>query len=229
LSKVSTRRAQSPAKTREPKLNEQDIIAGTLKLIRKSGVEELSMRRLASELDVTPMAVYYHVKNKDDLLDRVCDAMLARIPTPPPSGAEWQAQLRQLANRLYDLLSRHPGIAREILERPATAHGRRLVRHEIEVLLAAGFDERNAALAVAAFNTMMFGTLAAQLQLTTQQRARARPKQQTTPSSPLGRVAAQLTNLSFAEWSGFAIDAVLASLSLQLERGTAGHPQTGKR
>jgi TetR/AcrR family tetracycline transcriptional repressor len=215
--KTSSKRAKASVKpvleAREPKLSEQNILDGALRLIRADGVEQLSMRKLADDLGVSPMACYYYVKNKDDLLERIYDSMLATVATPAPSRVAWREQLRQLALALYELFSAHPGLSGFMLGRLPTAEGRRIIRHQIEVLLAAGFDERRAALGVSALNTMIVGTLASQVQLTTHRRALSRPKKSAPPSTPIGRVAAQLGSLTFAEWSAHGLDAVLDSLA----------------
>ena len=54
-------------------------------LADREGVESLSMRRLASELDVVPMALYKHVANKEEMLDGMLDVVVAEID-PPLTG-----------------------------------------------------------------------------------------------------------------------------------------------
>ena len=59
-----------------------------------SGVESLSMRRLAQELGVVPMALYKHVANKEELLDGMVDVIVGEID-PPLTGADWKSAVRQ--------------------------------------------------------------------------------------------------------------------------------------
>jgi AcrR family transcriptional regulator len=212
---------------REPRLNEHEIIEHTLRLIRADGVTSLSMRRLAQELSVAPMSLYHYVRNKDELLDRVVDALLSRIPSPEPQRENWQQQLRAYGMAILEQLSWHPGIARVVTERPPTLEGRRLIVYVGDVLLAAGFTQHKAALCLATFNTFLYGVLSAQAQMPSlvavaTQRAAARaasqpaakPKRVLTGGRAVGQ---ELFSLSFREWSQFGIDAFLASIAHELD------------
>jgi AcrR family transcriptional regulator len=212
---------------REPRLNEQEIIEHTLRLIRADGVTSLSMRRLAQELGVAPMSLYHYVRNKDELLDRVVDALLSRIPSPEARHESWQEQLRAYGMAVLEQLSWHPGIARVVTERPPTVESRRLIVHVGDVLCAAGFSEHRAALCLATFNTFLYGVLAAQAQMPSliaavgaQRAAASQPEAPPKPAPTGGRaVRRELLSLSFREWSQFGIDAFLASIAYELERG----------
>ena len=56
------------AKPRLP-LNKERILRAAMALADADGVDSLSMRKIAEELDVVPMALYRHVANKDEMLD----------------------------------------------------------------------------------------------------------------------------------------------------------------
>jgi len=72
-------------------LSRDQVIATAVDLLRRYGLGDLSMRRLARELGVAPGALYWHVANKQELLVEVADVLLAEIPTPsveqPPAEA----------------------------------------------------------------------------------------------------------------------------------------------
>src|SRR5687767_7906925 len=89
-------RSRTPRATRPApqQLSEQDIVDAALRLIRKSGADKLSMRTLAAQLGVTPMAIYYHVPSKQALLDLVIDSVFANVPMPTPNPERWQAQMK---------------------------------------------------------------------------------------------------------------------------------------
>ena len=92
-----------------------DIIVGTaVGIIEKGGLGSLSMRQLAGLLDVTPTAIYYHVRDKDALLDLCAQAILARIPETDPALG-WPRQLRALILEQQRLFIRYPGLARFLL------------------------------------------------------------------------------------------------------------------
>lgn len=71
------------------------------------GLESLSMRKLAQELGVEAMSLYYHVKNKDDLIDGMVDVVFSEIVLPSP-GEEWKTAMRERAESARFVLARHP-------------------------------------------------------------------------------------------------------------------------
>ncbi|WP_459958757.1 TetR/AcrR family transcriptional regulator [Nocardia sp. IFM 10818] len=89
---------------RPPRLSLEAIIAAADRILAAEGPEKLSMRRLANELGSAPMAVYYHVRDKDELLLRVLEAHARSIPRPelPEDPRE---RLVTTAVLLYELLS----------------------------------------------------------------------------------------------------------------------------
>lgn len=72
-------------------LSREQIIATAVDLLRRYGLADLSMRRLARELDVQPGALYWHLKSKQELLVEVAATLMARVPLPsadlPPAEA----------------------------------------------------------------------------------------------------------------------------------------------
>jgi len=73
----------------------------------KAGIESLSMRRLAEELGVVPMALYKHVANKEELLDGMIDVVVGEID-PPVAGAGWKSAVRRRILSARRALLRHP-------------------------------------------------------------------------------------------------------------------------
>lgn len=67
-------------------LDRATVVAAATHLARSVGIENLSMRRLATALDVTPMALYRHLPNKESLLDLVVDESLRSVPRSIPTG-----------------------------------------------------------------------------------------------------------------------------------------------
>jgi AcrR family transcriptional regulator len=88
-------------------LNRERVLRAALALADESGVEALSMRRLAKTLGVEAMSLYNHVGSKDDLLDGLVDLVFAEIE-PPPAGVDWRAAMRQRAVSTREALRRHP-------------------------------------------------------------------------------------------------------------------------
>lgn len=182
------------------------------------------MRRLGSVLGVAPMSLYHHVKNKAELLERVVDTLLSRIPTPAPRKEDWRAQLRSYATTMIEQLTWHPGIARVVIERPPTAEGQRHLRYTSDVLIAAGFDTRAAAQCIATFHTFLYGVLAAQAQLPALMAVVAKkydaPSTIERNASPRSKraisVNEHLRNLGLRPWYQAGIDSILDAFALQL-------------
>jgi TetR/AcrR family tetracycline transcriptional repressor len=64
-------------------LSREQVVGTAVDLLRRYGLGDLSMRRLARELGVAPGALYWHVANKQELLVEVADVLLSEIPAPP--------------------------------------------------------------------------------------------------------------------------------------------------
>jgi AcrR family transcriptional regulator len=88
-------------------LSRERILRTAVALADEGGVESASMRKIAQELDVVPMALYRHVAGKDELLDGMLDAVVGEID-PPAGGADWKTAVRQRILSARRALLRHP-------------------------------------------------------------------------------------------------------------------------
>jgi AcrR family transcriptional regulator len=95
----------SAAGSRSPLSRERVLLAG-IELADANGLEALTMRRLAQELGVEAMTLYYYVTKKDDLLSGMVDIVLNRFAMPSP-GDEWKSALRATAISAHDGLVAH--------------------------------------------------------------------------------------------------------------------------
>ncbi|WP_432076647.1 TetR/AcrR family transcriptional regulator [Streptomyces wuyuanensis] len=89
-------------------LTEAGIYVAALRLIDADGVEALTMRKLATTLDVNPMSLYHHVPNKDAVLRGVTRMVGAQFHTVTLEHAPWQERTRLLATDFRTLAYRHP-------------------------------------------------------------------------------------------------------------------------
>ncbi|MFF0176799.1 TetR/AcrR family transcriptional regulator [Micromonospora profundi] len=92
---------------RRTPLSRDRILRAAVALADEAGIESLSMRNLAKDLQVVPMALYKHVANKDELLDGMIDVVVAEID-PPAAGADWKQAVRQRILSARQALRRHP-------------------------------------------------------------------------------------------------------------------------
>lgn len=93
-------------KSRRP-LSRQRIVKTALKIADQEGVAGLSMRRLASKLKVEAMSLYYHFKNKDEILDELVDLIFAEIDWSPTPDTPWQEAMNQRAHAVRAILLKH--------------------------------------------------------------------------------------------------------------------------
>ncbi|MEU2586704.1 TetR/AcrR family transcriptional regulator [Streptomyces avermitilis] len=93
-------------------LDRDRITRATVRLLDAEGLARFSMRRLAAELNVTAMSVYWYVDTKDDLLELALDAAFGELRLPTADADEdWREQLRALATEYRGLLVRHPWLS----------------------------------------------------------------------------------------------------------------------
>jgi AcrR family transcriptional regulator len=88
-------------------------MAAAIELADRDGIESISMRKLAQELGVEAMSLYTHVRNKNDLLDGMTDAVIRQIPVSA-DDVDWKASLRQLALAARGVMLRHPWAPRMV-------------------------------------------------------------------------------------------------------------------
>ena len=96
---------------RRPRYTRDEIAAAAIRVADAEGFDELSMRRLASELGAGTMTLYHYVRTKDELLALVHDAVMAELLVPADElPADWREALTAIAHRSRDALRRHPWV-----------------------------------------------------------------------------------------------------------------------
>jgi AcrR family transcriptional regulator len=99
--------AEGATPSRE-RLSRERILAAAQDLIDGGGLEQLSMRRLAQELDVWPMGIYRYFDDKDELVEALAESMAEEISHPDESWS-WRDRLRALLSQALVAYRRHPG------------------------------------------------------------------------------------------------------------------------
>jgi len=120
---------------RRPRFTRDEIAAAAVRIADDEGFAALSMRRLAAELDAATMTIYHYVRDKDELLALVTDAVMGEVVLPPDEQlpTEWRAAVTVIATRSRDVLRRHPWTM-DITDDPAI--GPNSVRHFDQTLQA---------------------------------------------------------------------------------------------
>jgi AcrR family transcriptional regulator len=97
------------------KLTARAIVERALEIGDAEGLNAVTIRRLATDLGVTPMALYWHFKNKEQLLVGMADHLVAGFAPAPADSRPWHERLRDLVLGLIRVLRAHP-CARTVLE-----------------------------------------------------------------------------------------------------------------
>ena len=137
--------ASEEAGGERPKLSKDAVIDRALKLADTDGLEGLTIRRLAADLGVTPMALYWHFRSKEDLLDGLAEQVWSEIDVNVDPSATWSAQLRGLLESLVSVLRAHPSAPLLLIEHEAKNQAAlQATETTLEILRGAGFDARHA-------------------------------------------------------------------------------------
>ena len=96
---------------------------GALALADAEGLEAVTIRRLAKELGVTPMALYWHFRNKDELLDGMAARIFEEVDLSVDASAAWQEQLRALLSSMVCVLRARPSTAILLSTRTTSSEG----------------------------------------------------------------------------------------------------------
>jgi TetR/AcrR family tetracycline transcriptional repressor len=122
---ATTKNATPPSPAPGPaaaKLSKAAVVERALALADELGLEALTIRRLAQELGVTPMALYWHFRSKEKLLAGLGDGVWAEVDIELDPDADWPAQLRGLMESLVAMLRAHPS-ASQLLMAGEKLHG----------------------------------------------------------------------------------------------------------
>ena len=140
-----------------PRLSRDKVLAAALALADAGGIESLTMRKLGEQLGVEAMSLYKHVANKDALLDGMIDSVFGEVYLPV-GGPDWKSQMRQRADSMRQVLSRHSW-AVGLMESRLTPGAATLRHHDavIGALRTAGFPVALAAHAFSALDSYIYG------------------------------------------------------------------------
>lgn len=118
--------------------------------MRDEGVERVTMRRLAKELDTGPASLYVYVRDTDELHAAVLDELLAEVDLSPVTATEpWQDRLYAVLRSYTGVLYAHPSLARTaVVVRPSGPHYLALVEALLQLLGQGGVPAERAAWAV---------------------------------------------------------------------------------
>jgi TetR/AcrR family transcriptional regulator, tetracycline repressor protein len=126
-------------------LTPRTVVERAVALAEAEGLEAVTIRRLADDLGVTPMALYWHYRSKDELLDGMAASVFDEIELSLDTTASWQEQLRALLGSILGALRAHPSTAALVATRTvSTEQGLRATEVTLEILRRAGFSPAEA-------------------------------------------------------------------------------------
>ncbi len=190
-------------------LDRAAIVQAGLALVQEAGLDALTMRALGDRLGVKAASLYWHVRDRDELLDLVAEALLSDVPALEP-GASWRAAARDACVALQGTVVAHRDSARLLLDVPGTLERSRLAEDLRRVLAASGLTEDDASDAAAA---LLFGVLL-------HERRRGAPASKHTPFGAPARCTIESPSRGVTLRAGTQMDVLARAV-----RSGAGAPQ----
>ena len=138
----------SGGRSKRQPLDRDRVVRVALELLDEVGLEGLSMRRLADRLGVQAASVYWHVRDKEELLDLVFDRVIGEIEVPEPDPPRWREQLAEVAHEMRRVTNSHRDIAKVQLGRfPIGPNALAFSEGMHAILRAGGLSDRTSAYA----------------------------------------------------------------------------------
>lgn len=178
-------------------------MAAALRVAERSSLDEVTMRAVARELGVTPMAIYYHVEHKDELVDLLVAEVFSRNPALRLDDDGWEASLRRYLLALWEEQARYPGMGAHLIGQPSLGTTPHSIAAGVGFFEEAGFPSRTTRLAWSFALTYIHGRLSVDARLR---------------GSDLEGV--RVSGLHAHDYVEFGVQAVVAGLRTLLEEET---------
>lgn len=157
---------------RPPRISRTQVLDATLDLASEAGLQAVTMRAVAARLEVTPMALYRHVGDKQGLLDGLVERLMQEIALPPGSqgpdsgtgsAADWRTVLEALARNIRAVARRYPDLFVLLFQRRAVTEGAQIPRRAVfQALRDAGVPESELASMERMLSTFVYGFAASE-------------------------------------------------------------------
>jgi AcrR family transcriptional regulator len=132
---------QEPA-SRRPAHTRADIARAAVEIADSEGFEAVSMRRVAERLGAGTMTLYHYVRNKDELITLMSDAVMAEVVIPEGELADdWRAALTQIATRTHDVFAAHHWIFERMGDQRPGPNGMRHFEQSLQAVAGLGLDK----------------------------------------------------------------------------------------
>ncbi len=132
--------ARRASRRQQPPLDREGLVTAARRVVATEGFAGLTMRRVADQVGGRASSLYWHVRDKGQLIDLVIDELVAEV-TVPDRGS-WAERLAGFAHNNRRTLARYPGLAQLILERGASGpHAVEMAEAVLGILRQAGLDD----------------------------------------------------------------------------------------
>jgi AcrR family transcriptional regulator len=154
-----------PPRTRsgQPTLSREQIVKAAIELLDAEGPAGLSMRKLGTRLGAGATSLYWHVTNKDELLELAVDEVMGEAYVPEAGDTSWRTGLSVWANGMHAMLLRHPWVTGLLGTRPTIGpNAMRMGERAVTLLTAAGFEGLEVSHVMSLVNAHALGAAATQ-------------------------------------------------------------------
>lgn len=217
-----------------PTLSRESIIEVALGITRAEGLRAVTMRAVAARLDVTPMALYRHVADRDELVRLVADRVGSLVLPDAHSDAPWDEQVRAWAIAQRRTLREHPGLASWLMENgPAGTQAYRLLELLAFALSVGGYNDAGVARGAALIMSWTFSRVAIEDKAAERQLAQHGNRARAfvagmgdidpTSHPTATRIGREFFTLSMQEIFDLGLESILAGLGTDIP--TRGRPR----
>jgi AcrR family transcriptional regulator len=150
---------------REP-LTRRRVIRAALQIMDTEGLDGVTMRRIGRELGVEAMSLYNHVRDKEDILDSICEEVMSEFRIPQVQG--WVDATRAAAHEYRRLLVAHPNVITLMTERKrpfTSADSLRVYEYALSLFRSAGLSPEDTVRAFHTFGGYIMGSVTMELGL----------------------------------------------------------------
>lgn len=142
----------------KPRFTRDRLTEAALAIVDRDGFDALSLRAVARELGVTPMALYTYVASSEDLATMVIDQLVQQKAPKLRVSRDWRQVLKSFASSLAELVTEHPALLQAYAKGPvATPAALHVAERVLAQLRDAGLSPRLATEAYAAVHSLVLG------------------------------------------------------------------------
>jgi AcrR family transcriptional regulator len=144
--------------SRRPAHSRADIARAAIEIADTEGFNAVSMRRVAQRLGAGTMTLYHYVRNKDELITLMSDAVMAEVVVPEGELADdWRAALTQIASRTRDAFSAHHWIFERMGDGRPGPSGMRHFEQSLQAVASLGLDRQETFELIGQIDDYVFG------------------------------------------------------------------------